>query len=252
MFSDSEHVKIAKWNITCCSIISLYYKIMESVFCIFLINKSSYLYDFTRSEKPHYRAFQWHFFSWKFLFMAIDCQLQKCILGLSHYLTHLITWILLESFDIGLSNYKNLFSANWQTCKLPVWIHRTNLPVSRVSSLQVVPTLHNLRQIKLESNTLPLFDLTALTDCMHDHCKGNPSCFCFCFCFRSPSAPAPSSPLNIVPTTSNLPSFPLVPCWRAMWPCTLHVFTSDESLTNLAVYFRNWHMFREYMNNIAC
>jgi len=27
---------------------------------------------------------------------------------------------------------------------------------------------------------------------------------------------------------------------------------SDESLIKLAVYFRNWHMFREYMNNIAC
>ena len=27
---------------------------------------------------------------------------------------------------------------------------------------------------------------------------------------------------------------------------------SDESLTKLAMYFRNWHMFREYMNNIAC
>jgi len=26
----------------------------------------------------------------------------------------------------------------------------------------------------------------------------------------------------------------------------------DESLTSLAVYFRNWHMFREYMNNIPC
>jgi len=52
MFSDSEHVKIAKWNITCCSIISL----------LFLINKSSYLYDFTRLGKPHYRAFQWQFF----------------------------------------------------------------------------------------------------------------------------------------------------------------------------------------------
>ena len=26
----------------------------------------------------------------------------------------------------------------------------------------------------------------------------------------------------------------------------------DESLTSLAMYFRNWHMFREYMNNIAC
>ena len=26
----------------------------------------------------------------------------------------------------------------------------------------------------------------------------------------------------------------------------------DESLTSLAVYFRNWHMFHEYMNNIAC
>jgi len=24
----------------------------------------------------------------------------------------------------------------------------------------------------------------------------------------------------------------------------------DESLTSLAVYFRNWHMFREDMNNI--
>jgi len=30
------------------------------------------------------------------------------------------------------------------------------------------------------------------------------------------------------------------------------VDTSDESLTSLAVYFRNWHMFREYMNNITC
>ena len=28
--------------------------------------------------------------------------------------------------------------------------------------------------------------------------------------------------------------------------------TTDESLTSLAVYFRNWHMFREYMNNITC
>jgi len=27
---------------------------------------------------------------------------------------------------------------------------------------------------------------------------------------------------------------------------------TDESLIKLAVYFRNWHMFREYMNNIAC
>jgi len=26
----------------------------------------------------------------------------------------------------------------------------------------------------------------------------------------------------------------------------------DESLTSLAVYFRNWHMFREDMNNIPC
>jgi len=26
----------------------------------------------------------------------------------------------------------------------------------------------------------------------------------------------------------------------------------DESLTSLAMYFRNWHMFREYMNNIPC
>jgi len=26
----------------------------------------------------------------------------------------------------------------------------------------------------------------------------------------------------------------------------------DESLTSLAVYFRNWHMFSEYMNNIPC
>ena len=30
------------------------------------------------------------------------------------------------------------------------------------------------------------------------------------------------------------------------------VDTGDESLTSLAVYFRNWHMFREYMNNITC
>ena len=26
--------------------------------------------------------------------------------------------------------------------------------------------------------------------------------------------------------------------------------TGDESLTSLAVYFRNWHMFHEDMNNI--
>jgi len=26
----------------------------------------------------------------------------------------------------------------------------------------------------------------------------------------------------------------------------------DESLTSLAVYFRNWHMFCEHVNNIAC
>jgi len=26
---------------------------------------------------------------------------------------------------------------------------------------------------------------------------------------------------------------------------------ADESLTSLAMYFRNWHMFREYMNNIT-
>jgi len=26
----------------------------------------------------------------------------------------------------------------------------------------------------------------------------------------------------------------------------------DESLTSLAMYFRNWHIFREYMNNIPC
>ena len=26
----------------------------------------------------------------------------------------------------------------------------------------------------------------------------------------------------------------------------------DESLTSLAVYFCNWHMFHEYMNNIPC
>ena len=30
------------------------------------------------------------------------------------------------------------------------------------------------------------------------------------------------------------------------------VDTGDESLTSLAVYFRNWHMFREDMNNIPC
>jgi len=28
--------------------------------------------------------------------------------------------------------------------------------------------------------------------------------------------------------------------------------TGDESLTKLAVYFHNWHMFCKYMNNIAC
>jgi len=27
---------------------------------------------------------------------------------------------------------------------------------------------------------------------------------------------------------------------------------ADESLTSLAVYFCNWHMFCEYMNNITC
>ena len=26
----------------------------------------------------------------------------------------------------------------------------------------------------------------------------------------------------------------------------------DESLTKLAMYFHNWHMFCKYMNNIAC
>jgi len=37
-------------------------------------------------------------------------------------------------------------------------------------------------------------------------------------------------------------------------PVTLSVEEDsvDESLTSLAVYFRNWHMFREHMNNIAC
>jgi len=45
--------------------------------------------------------------------------------------------LLLESPDIGLPNHNNLFSAYRQTCKLPVWIHGTNLPVSRVSSLHV-------------------------------------------------------------------------------------------------------------------
>ena len=37
--------------------------------------------------------------------------------------------LLLESPDIGLPNQINSFSANWQTCKLPVWIHRPSLPV---------------------------------------------------------------------------------------------------------------------------
>ena len=30
------------------------------------------------------------------------------------------------------------------------------------------------------------------------------------------------------------------------------VMRGDESLTSLAVYFCNWHMFREYMDNIPC
>ena len=30
------------------------------------------------------------------------------------------------------------------------------------------------------------------------------------------------------------------------------LWSADESLTSLAVYFCNWHMFREYMNNITC
>ena len=51
--------------------------------------------------------------------------------------SHDMILLLLESSDIGLPNHKNLFSANRQTCKLPVWIHGTNLAVSRVSSLRV-------------------------------------------------------------------------------------------------------------------
>jgi len=63
--------------------------------------------------------------------MVIDWQLQKCIAS------HHMILLLLESSDVGLPNHKNWFSANQQTCKLPVWIHGTNLPVSRVSSLHV-------------------------------------------------------------------------------------------------------------------
>jgi len=41
-----------------------------------------------------------------------------------------------------------------------------------------------------------------------------------------------------------------------LYPRTLEQFHSfergDESLTSLAVYFRNWHMFRKDMNNIPC
>jgi len=51
--------------------------------------------------------------------------------------SHHMILLFLESPDIGLPNHKNLFSAYGQTCKLPVWIHGTNLPVSRVSSLHV-------------------------------------------------------------------------------------------------------------------
>jgi len=32
----------------------------------------------------------------------------------------------------------------------------------------------------------------------------------------------------------------------------LELASGDESLTSLAMYFCNWHMFREHMNNIAC
>jgi len=31
-----------------------------------------------------------------------------------------------------------------------------------------------------------------------------------------------------------------------------HLKGDDESLTSLAMYFRNWHMFCEDMNNIPC
>jgi len=30
------------------------------------------------------------------------------------------------------------------------------------------------------------------------------------------------------------------------------IYPDDESLIELAMYFRNWHMFHKYMNNIAC
>jgi len=42
--------------------------------------------------------------------------------------------------------------------------------------------------------------------------------------------------------------------WKAAFTTKYGLFqpTVDESLTSLAVYFRNWHMFREYMSNIPC
>jgi len=39
---------------------------------------------------------------------------------------------------------------------------------------------------------------------------------------------------------------------EGIWELETAPHHGDESLTSLAVYFRNWHMFREDMNNIPC
>jgi len=71
--------------------------------------------------------------------------------------SHHMILLLLESPDIDLPNYKNLFSAYGQTCKLPLWIHETNLPVSRVSLLHVayitVWRTHNSRDNRFRQDS---------------------------------------------------------------------------------------------------
>jgi len=54
--------------------------------------------------------------------------------------------------------------------------------------------------------------------------------------------------LSKIGISSNLTAKPLS-CTRTF---VTRFIAADESLIELAVYFRNWHMFREYMNNIAC
>ena len=44
---------------------------------------------------------------------------------------------------------------------------------------------------------------------------------------------------------------PIVPPSSAVCTPAEKELPADESLTSLAVYFRNWHMFREHMNNIS-